>query len=848
MKHGVAQLSLFEIDVASVGPPLDGIGAISGGGATSRLLIDYPEPQRGDILDLMFKPYAGGNLQVLKVEIGGGAQTSDGSEATHMITEDDEDYTRGYEFWLMTEALARNPKIRLLGLPWSWPAWVQPFTDISLPVKYVVNWVSGAKRHHGLDIYAVGIWNEDPTSDTYVIALRKGLDDSGFRLVKIVYTDAGQGWPLPRTKAASEAVEVLGSHYPGTHALPSSETIASGKVLWASEDSPTPDFIGSCWARIVNQNFAVANITSTLMWNLVNSYYQMFPFGGRGMMTAIEPWSGHYETKSSLFVTAHTTWFTEVGSWHYLTKDRGSGQLQAGGSYVSLVDPITSELTIVIEKMAWESTCHGTWYPKYFPSNYVTANETARFCFVNATTESFAVWYSHFEAPDVSTDPLFNQSTYLKRQHDVVVDSSGCISIDISINSMLTITSRKNSIILAPRNAFIPDSTAGLIPPTGSLLLPYNDGFEPSGGNRTEAKYWSDIAGFFQLMPAPSGIGGDARAGTVMQQMLPAPPVPFHSKNPQPVTLMGQHWPSVNVSIDFWIAGGGSTDVFSDIPNSAALCVCCSASNINDVEGMWVLFYADSRMGVATSASRMKAPDAVKPANVTVGAGHWHHLEAACGANALWVKLDGKVILAGHPVRAAGGFVGLGSASYSNASFDNFAAVEFKPPAPAPTPPSAPTPPPAPTPTIVCKHPYAGQPVNMSTCQHSTATRFKYQADITIQNAGAFVVESVRRSSGGSLCFAKSRTKCTKHSTCFAELAPCNNTDPMQLFHVDTTHGTIVHVPSSLCLDECVDAWSGRIDFYHCKSTPHSNQQYSFNGTSGQIRSAFDGRCVVACF
>lgn len=38
------------------GRTFDGIGALSGGGATSRLLPDYGEPQRGDILDYLFKP------------------------------------------------------------------------------------------------------------------------------------------------------------------------------------------------------------------------------------------------------------------------------------------------------------------------------------------------------------------------------------------------------------------------------------------------------------------------------------------------------------------------------------------------------------------------------------------------------------------------------------------------------------------------------------------------------------------------------------------------------------------------------------------------------------------------
>lgn len=51
----------------------DGIGGLSAG-ASSRLLYDYPEPQRGDILDLLFKPNTGAALSILKVEIGGDAQ------------------------------------------------------------------------------------------------------------------------------------------------------------------------------------------------------------------------------------------------------------------------------------------------------------------------------------------------------------------------------------------------------------------------------------------------------------------------------------------------------------------------------------------------------------------------------------------------------------------------------------------------------------------------------------------------------------------------------------------------------------------------------------------------------
>src|SRR4051794_4390044 len=59
---------------SSGGKTFDGVGAVSGGGGNSRLLIDYPEPQRGQILDYLFKPNYGAALQILKVEIGGGTQ------------------------------------------------------------------------------------------------------------------------------------------------------------------------------------------------------------------------------------------------------------------------------------------------------------------------------------------------------------------------------------------------------------------------------------------------------------------------------------------------------------------------------------------------------------------------------------------------------------------------------------------------------------------------------------------------------------------------------------------------------------------------------------------------------
>ena len=96
-----------------LGRRFDGVGALSGGGCTSRMLVDYVEPQRSQILDLLFTPGYAASLHILKVEIGGDAQSTEGTEPSHMHTADEENYNRGYEWWLMKEAKRRNPDIVL---------------------------------------------------------------------------------------------------------------------------------------------------------------------------------------------------------------------------------------------------------------------------------------------------------------------------------------------------------------------------------------------------------------------------------------------------------------------------------------------------------------------------------------------------------------------------------------------------------------------------------------------------------------------------------------------------------------------------------------------------------------
>jgi hypothetical protein len=93
------------VNGARPGPVFQGIGAISGGGGNSRLLIDYPPHERAQILDYLFSPHFGASLQLLKLEIGGGGFSTDGSEPSVESAQGQLDCGAGYEFWL-----ARDPR------------------------------------------------------------------------------------------------------------------------------------------------------------------------------------------------------------------------------------------------------------------------------------------------------------------------------------------------------------------------------------------------------------------------------------------------------------------------------------------------------------------------------------------------------------------------------------------------------------------------------------------------------------------------------------------------------------------------------------------------------------------
>lgn len=272
----------------------DGHGGLSAG-ASSRLLLDYEEPYRSDILDYLYKPSFGANLHMCKVEIGGDTQSTDGTESSYRHYREEAPVcseVRGYETWLLAEAYKRNPDIATYILSWGVPNWVGNGSYFSAEnIEYQVGYAKCVAQTLGNNSHPsyIGIWNERSWGTVdYVVSLRNALDDAGLTSTRIVVPDGGGCAAVTAAAMANssfaEAVYALGEHYPCKRDCPATAEV--GMKFWASEDySTVGDWAGAgCWGRSLNQNFIILNSTSTIAWSTIWSVYPQDIYYGNGLM------------------------------------------------------------------------------------------------------------------------------------------------------------------------------------------------------------------------------------------------------------------------------------------------------------------------------------------------------------------------------------------------------------------------------------------------------------------------------------------------------------------------------------------------------------------------------------
>ena len=116
--------------------------------------------------------------------------STDGAESSHSHTAADQNYNRGYEWWLMEQARARNPNIKFSALAWGAPHWVGNGNYWSQDmIDYIVKWLKHAQSDHHLTIAYLGGRNEHGYNVQWYKDLRASLRASGLGSIKVIASD-----------------------------------------------------------------------------------------------------------------------------------------------------------------------------------------------------------------------------------------------------------------------------------------------------------------------------------------------------------------------------------------------------------------------------------------------------------------------------------------------------------------------------------------------------------------------------------------------------------------------------------------------------------------------------------
>lgn len=518
----------IRVDAASPGRVFEGIGAVSAG-ASTRLLVDYPEPQRTEILDFLFKPRFGAGFQHLKVEIGSGENSTCGSEPSHTVTREEmaDPKPRGYEFWLMAEARKRNPQIILDCLPWAYPHWVgNRFSQES--ADWFVAFLEVARKHYGLELDWVGAAQNEMGTDLNWIRnnLRPTLDARGFAKVKLhAPDDNAKHWQifdvLEQDAALDRLIGAASYHYvdgrdpweidqKGGPAA-TEKAKRSGKPLWASEEWSQS---GGQWsgkgalyvARLMNKVYTRDRITKFEIWCPIDSIYDQIIWSDTGAMQADTPWCGHYTVWPAVWAIAHTTQFAEPG-WIYM--NGACGQFDTNtwrGSHVALRDPRTGDWSVIV----------------------VTGGKRILRLTVAPGLKNgpIYVWKSTEAAQLIQQPALF--------LHDYTVE------VDLDADAIYTFTTTTGQ----------QKGSYGSPPPRKPFPFPFGDNFESYRPGDTP-RYFADQKGTFEVYKWPKG-------GQCLAQIVPAQGILWWDNwLLKPHTLFGDpNWQDCAVEADVLLAGG----------------------------------------------------------------------------------------------------------------------------------------------------------------------------------------------------------------------------------------------------------------------------------------------------
>jgi hypothetical protein len=606
-----ASSTLITIDGAHPGPVFDGVGAIGGGGGNSRFLIDYPPTQQSQILNYLFSP-GGADLQMLKLEIGGDGNSSDGSEPSIEHSRGQIDCKSGYEWWLAEQAVALDPSIKLYALQWTapgWVGWIWSHAD----ANYVIQWLNCAKQHH-LTISYLGGWDERTFNIGWFEYLRSKLDASGYRSVKIIAADmiAIDGvvpttWGIANAMLAHPALRaaigILGGHdtcgYPtkGYHCEITPQARQLGVPLWESELGGNDGDPGAApLARAINNGYIQAGMTGYLAWPLVDSMPPGLLWEKRGLVIADQPQTGNYVVNRITWAIAQTTQFVKPG-WRHVYG--ANAELGNSGSYNSYESPNGSDWSLVVE-----NTGHS-------PDQQISPqNIQVRLTGGLATKKTVHVWATNLS----SNDP----ATWFVQQANIQ-PVNGAFSYSILPGYEVSFTSTSGQ--------------SHYQAPTPPLPAPMTLPYQATPDLSNEAWGMASQEGAFIYRPCLGGVSGQC-----IEQMAGQLPNLWQRKGygtPTPLAIMGDpSWANYTVATNvLFTSPTGTVNLLGRFGSTAGDKTLLTGYELSlNVDGNWQI----------TRHSRVLVPVVIARGHVAaLKPGTWHALSFSLVDSVITASLDG---------------------------------------------------------------------------------------------------------------------------------------------------------------------------------------------------------------
>ena len=621
--------TLVVIDANDSGLMFHGAGAISA--SSTRLLYDYPEPERSQILDYLFSPAYGGMMQLLKVEIGSDVNSTDLAEPSHMRVEGVIDENLGFEWWLMKEAKKRNPNIKLWGLAWGVPGWIGDTFWTDKTIDYLLTWLDLA-HDRGLVIDYIGGWNERSWNAEWYIKFGAKLKVRFPHTKVVAAEDAHEPWAIAlemlNNRELSEVVDIVGVHSPcewrseyktcnspeEVHKLP--------QPLWNSEHSSmTHDWGAMPMARAMNRLYLQSGIVANVCWSLVAAWYSSLPLADTGLLLAEWPWSGYYRTGKSIWVYAHTTQFTEPG-WQHL--DNASGFFSNGASYITRKSPDRTRFGTVVE------TCDAR------------SEITVEFSLSKMYADKIYVWKTDLVSNDDNDHFILSETIQPVDGKYSVTFQPGCVYTVANTTGQAKGDAK-------PR-AKIDDM----------MELPYTEDFD-SYGEAELARFFFDLNGGFQTVKA-----GGERSGMAYRQMVAQKPVSWTNPVLDPSSLFGdpRWWGDYEVSCDVLFEETGYVELLGRVSVQRSVNIGGYHFRLYS-DGKWELYSQEHvRIG---NPHRTLASGKVNHMNLN----QWVRMDLRMKGNEISVAFNGKVTGKVKDDLHINGQAGILTEQWINAQFDN---------------------------------------------------------------------------------------------------------------------------------------------------------------------------------